>query len=164
MRKINLKKLQLPTSKPNLRPLPKWRCHFPSYPNKIYLCLIFHFHLNYIQVLNQPYSTVSSEGENHQPRIKHNLQWKKKQSANPTLPIAVEKNTQWKTKTQRRTGSRIWQPTTSESGMIKAHWYPGICHSKGTTFVVKITIIAMHRKHITKESLKRRHIAGTRGS
>lgn len=98
-------------------------------------------------------STAISVGENHQPRIEYDLQH------NVNLMLLIVRP-QWGGK-RRRTGSRIWQPTTSESGMIKAHWYPGICHSKGITSVVKITIIAMHRKHIMKESLKRRHIAGT---
>jgi len=70
--------------------------------------------------------------------------------------LFVEINNNWKL-----TGKRIWHPTTSDSGMIKAQFHPGICHSKGMTSVVKMIIMAIAAKQMMKDNLKRCHIRGT---
>ena len=55
----------------------------------------------------------------------------------------------------------MWDPTTSESGMISGQSYPGICQSYGTRLVVNTIIIIMHAKQMMNESLKRCQMQGT---
>ncbi len=64
-------------------------------------------------------------------------------------------------KSRLHTGTRIWHPTTSESGITSAQFHPGICQSNGTDSVVNITIIAIHAKQMQNDSFKRYQIRGT---
>jgi len=61
----------------------------------------------------------------------------------------------------RTIGTKMWHPTTSDTGIINAQFHPGICHSKGTALVVKTTIMAMHKKQIVNVSLKPFQMRGT---
>jgi len=59
------------------------------------------------------------------------------------------------------TGRSICDPTVIANGKINAQSHPFILHSNGISSVVKITIIAIHKKHMVKVSLKPCHILGT---
>ena len=50
---------------------------------------------------------------------------------------------------------------TSERGIINAQFQPGICHSNGTTSIVKITIMAIQAKQIINDSLNHCQMRGT---
>jgi hypothetical protein len=55
----------------------------------------------------------------------------------------------------------MWQPTERARGIMRAHSHPWIRHSQGMTGVVKMTIMAMHKKQMVNVSLKPFHILGT---
>lgn len=59
------------------------------------------------------------------------------------------------------TGYNRWHPTVIASGKITAQSTTEICHSTGTKSVAMITIRAISRIDITKDSQKRRKIFGT---
>ena len=64
-------------------------------------------------------------------------------------------------KTDRRTGKRIWHPTTTARGKMTAHPELSIRHARGTRGVLRM-IIAMTRIHATShENQKRLKIFGT---
>ena len=88
--------------------------------------------------------------EYHKPGVQNNLQVQSISHSNGRQWIIA-----W------RTGKRMWDPTTSESGMISSQSYPGICQSYGTRLVVNMIIIIMHAKQMMNESLKRCQIRGT---